>query len=376
MVEALVTTILSTHVICKQPGRYIAWPTIAKTHRGELITVFSGDRDAHVCPWGKTQMIRSQDTGKTWTQPVTINNTVLDDRDAGIIETVKGTLVVSWFTSLAFANPEQVDWQNLPESTLISWQRHRDKLGPETCKRWLGNWARRSTDGGTTWSDPINTIVSTPHGPIQLSDGRLLYVGRNYPVGDATSSRPQETQHLAASTSYDDGKTWQITGYILAPDFVKPGTNAFHEPHVVETAEGHLISMFRHHGNPGQYYLWQSESADHGQTWTPLHQTDIWGYPPHLIRLRNNWLLVTYGRRKPPYSERSCISRDNGKTWDTENEITLCIAPNSDLGYPASVQLEDGSIYTVYYQIEKPGEKTCLLGTHWKIDGLTSSLDD
>jgi len=98
MVEALVTTILSTHVICKQPGRYIGWATIAKTRKGELITVFSGDRDAHVCPWGKTQMIRSQDTGKTWTQPVTINNTVLDDRDAGIIETIKGTLVVSWFT--------------------------------------------------------------------------------------------------------------------------------------------------------------------------------------------------------------------------------------------------------------------------------------
>jgi len=201
-------------------------------------------------------------------------------------------------------------------------------------------------------------------------------VGRNYPVGDAVSSRTQETQHLAASTSYDDGKTWIITGYIPAPDFVKPGTKAFHEPHVVETAEGDLIAMFRHHGKPGQYYLWQSESANRGQTWTPLHQTDIWGYPPHLIRLHNDWLLVTYGRRKPPFSERACISRDNGKTWDTENEITLCIAPNVDLGYPASVQLEDGSIYTVYYQIDKPGEKTCLLGTHWQIDGLTSLIGD
>jgi hypothetical protein len=40
---------------------------------------------------------------------------------------------------------------------------------------------------------------------------------------------------------------------------------------------------------------------------------------------------------------------------------------NGDLGYPASVQLPDGSIYTVYYQIDKPHEKTSLMGTNWKI---------
>ena len=137
----------SSKVICIQPDRYIGWPTITRTSSGKLITVFSGDRDAHVCPWGKTQMIHSLDKGHTWTEPVTINNTPLDDRDAGIIQTVKGTLLVSWFTSLAFDNRQQVDWQNLPENTLLSWQRHTDKLGPETRKRWLGNWVRRSTDG-------------------------------------------------------------------------------------------------------------------------------------------------------------------------------------------------------------------------------------
>ena len=34
---------------------------------------------------------------------------------------------------------------------------------------------------------------------------------------------------------------------------------------------------------------------------------------------------------------------------------------------PASAQLEDGSILTVYYQIDKPGEPTCLMGTHWRL---------
>jgi len=39
----------ATGVVCKQPGRYIGWPTIVRTSKGELSVTFSGDRDAHVC---------------------------------------------------------------------------------------------------------------------------------------------------------------------------------------------------------------------------------------------------------------------------------------------------------------------------------------
>lgn len=40
---------------------------------------------------------------------------------------------------------------------------------------------------------------------------------------------------------------------------------------------------------------------------------------------------------------------------------------NGDQGYPSSVQLDYGSILTVYYQIDKPGEKTCMKATRWKL---------
>ena len=56
--------IISASVICKQPGKYIGWPSIAKTRSGGLPVVFSAMRDAHVCPYGITQMIRSNDNGK------------------------------------------------------------------------------------------------------------------------------------------------------------------------------------------------------------------------------------------------------------------------------------------------------------------------
>jgi hypothetical protein len=42
--------ILFNKVICKEPGRYMGWPTIVRTRAGELIVVFSGDLDGHLCP--------------------------------------------------------------------------------------------------------------------------------------------------------------------------------------------------------------------------------------------------------------------------------------------------------------------------------------
>ena len=56
-------------------------------------------------------------------------------------------------------------------------------------------------------------------------------------------------------------------------------------------------------------------------------------------------------------------------TWDIENEMVLRDdAPNGDLGYPASIELEPGEILTVYYQLEKKGEKTSLMATRWSLE--------
>lgn len=366
-------TILETKVICREPGkylgegsvytvnndghlrieksviepdRYLGWPTIARIANGELIVAFSGDRDQHVCPWGKTQIIRSSDDGKSWSEPETITDTPLDDRDAGLIQTDKGTLVVSWFTSLAFDTPEGY-WK----PTHDRYARHSETIGPEIRERWLGNWIRRSEDNGKTWQEPIRVDCSAPHGPIQLNDGRLLYVG---------SGRSKEHQGIIVEQSTDDGKTWNYLATIPNPD----PKMRFNEPHVVELSGGKLLAMARY--EPGAMH--QSESTDGGKTWSPFHSSGIVGFPPHLIELKNKMVLAVYGFRNEPYGERAGISHDGGKTWDTGNPIILADASTRDLGYPASVQLGDGSILTVFYQSESPGKPTVLMSTHWKID--------
>ncbi len=342
--------IISTGVICKQPGKYMGWPSITQTRSGELLVVFSGMREAHVCPFGITQMIRSSDLGQTWSDPETINNTPLDDRDAGILETGQGTLLVNWFTSLAF-DREKIYERN------PSWRSHAEKLGEETRAHWLGNWTRRSTDGGRSWEEPVKQLVSAPHGPIELSDGRLLYVGTGY---------VQDRKIIGVEQSLDDGQSWQLISTV--PMGSGDDVTFAHEPHVVELSDGKLVAMFRY--NPvdhAQSYLRQSESYDGGRSWTTAHPTGIWGYPPHLLELKNGLLLVSYGVRREPYGEKACISRDEGLSWETDKEILIRGALSSDLGYPASIQLEDGSILTVYYQEDKAGEKTCLMSTRWRL---------
>ncbi len=89
-------------VISRQDGRYVGWPTICRRSGGELLVVFSGDRDFHICPFGKLQMVRSRDGGITWSAPETIANSPLDDRDGGIIELPDGKLLAAWFTSIYY----------------------------------------------------------------------------------------------------------------------------------------------------------------------------------------------------------------------------------------------------------------------------------
>jgi len=347
--------VLATRVICRQKGRYIGWPTACLRAGGELVVAFSGDRDAHVCPYGKTQIVRCAVGGggrpwrladAEWTDPQTVNNTPLDDRDAGVIETRRGTLLVSWFTSLAFERRVRP-----------SWRRHVEKIGPETKRRWLGSWARRSADGGKTWGEPIRVRGSAPHGPVELSDGRLLYVGE---------ARLEDKRGvIVVEASRDDGRSWEVIGRVPAPD--RPKALRLCEPHVVEIADGRLVAMFR--AEPGgkvAQYLYQSESTDGGKTWTTARRTRIWGYPPHLLRLSDGRLVVSYGRRKRPYGQRACISSDGGRTWDVAGEITVATGPNADLGYPASVELPDGTVLTVFYQIARAGEKTSLMAAQWR----------
>src|SRR2546426_9488403 len=84
-------------VISQQPQFYHGWPTLARRKNGQLLLVCSGGREAHVCPFGRVELMRSNDDGQTWTWPQTLLDGPIDDRDSGVVETARGSILVTTF---------------------------------------------------------------------------------------------------------------------------------------------------------------------------------------------------------------------------------------------------------------------------------------
>lgn len=325
-------------VITRQPRYYHAWATLAKRKSGELLVAYSGGREAHVCPFGRVEIIRSFDQGKTWSWPQVIMDTPIDDRDAGIVETPRGSLLVTTFTSLAFYKPlaEAKGWA--PER-LERWNSVLRSTTPEQRQSLIGSWMLRSTDNGHTWTTPYRTPCMAPHGPIVTPSGRLLYAGVEYPEINGR-------RRVGVWESKDDGLTWNWLGPI--PGRPNDDPNNFHELHLVEAANGHLVAHVRNHNKENDRETLQSESTDGGRTWSTVHPIGVWGLPSHLLRLSDNRLLMTYGYRRDPRGNHARLSADNGRTWS--DPIILSDDGHGDIGYPTTVELASNDMLTIWYE--------------------------
>ena len=354
--------VIETKVISQQPQHYHGWPTIARQHDGTLIVVVSGGRHGHVCPFGRVEMMTSHDEGKTWTFPRTILDTDLDDRDAGVLETPKGTLLVSTFTSKGYEIQMDLIKAGKPTNfvtaeTLPAWNAAHARLNDAQRKAQLGEWIVRSTDNGISWSPPIRTIVNSPHGPTALADGRLLYVGKELWT---------EKKRIGVSESTDEGLTWKWIAEIPTREDDN-ATADYHELHAMQTSGGRIIAHIRHHGKTNTKETLQTESDDGGKTWTTPHSIGVWGYPSHLLKLRDGSLLMSYGHRRAPIGNQARISRDDGKTWSAPLPISTDGA-NGDIGYPSTVELTDGTVLTVWYEKLKDSENAVLRQARWRLN--------
>lgn len=89
--------VLSRHT--DGPFRYQAWPTVARAADGTLFVATSGHRLNHLCPYGKDLMYVSKNEGETWSCPIIVNDTYLDDRDAGLLAWGDGNLLLTYFST-------------------------------------------------------------------------------------------------------------------------------------------------------------------------------------------------------------------------------------------------------------------------------------
>src|SRR4051794_40978490 len=167
----------SIETISRQPEYYHGWPTLAARRDGELLLAYSGGRDAHVCPFGRVELMRSRDGGRRWSWPEVDLDSPIDDRDCGVLETPSGSLLITTFTSLAYEAVFK-GASGWPAEKLDRWQAANLRTTPEQRRALVDTWMLRSTDRGMSWSTPYRVPVNSPHGPAALADGRLLYAGK------------------------------------------------------------------------------------------------------------------------------------------------------------------------------------------------------
>ena len=342
--------------ILHNPGSiycYFAWPSIARLKDGRLAVTCSGFRRDHLCPFGQAVMITSADEGKTWSAPVAVIETPLDDRDAGVVPFGENGVIVTSFTN---TRAEQRAW-NPGNAEFMA---YLDTITDEDEARYLGSTFRMSFDGGNTFGDIRISPVTSPHGPMELSDGTLLWVGRTYPNTDL----PEEKKRIEAWRIATDG-TMTFVGAV--PQVYRDGRLVdFWEPHAVELPDGTLLCHIR---DDNHFTIYQTRSADGGRTWSEPVQllADRGGSPPHLFLHSSGVLICSYGYRNEPYGVRLMLSTDGGQTW--KKDLALWETDVSfDLGYPATAELRDGTLLTVFYAIDAVDSTAVIKQIRWRLD--------
>ena len=252
----------------------------------------------------------------------------------------------------------------------------------------------RSTDGGRTWSKPVNLPKTSDddRGPsIGLAaDGALVCAYRIYDAYDENGKRREGTprQVTMVTLSHDHGHTWTRPEEIKLPahDFVAPfqrmvcladgtmlmpaytGQGAlvlrsrdngrtwgdvtaigpgFNEYAMLRLPDGRLLAAMRRK----QSGLSTTFSSDQGRTWSePRQATKGALHPADLVMLPSGHVLLMYGRRRAPYGVEARLSEDLGATWG-DPLLLAWTAANTDCGYPSAVVLDDGTVVMLWYAV-------------------------
>ncbi|MDX1984001.1 MAG: sialidase family protein [Bryobacteraceae bacterium] len=228
---------------------------------------------------------------------------------------------------------------------LVSGWDNREPAGqstPATRGKILRPWVCRSSDGGRSWThttafpSPVNNRAGdefVPFGDIQqAADGTLVA---------SVYTRRDNSRNNGLLRSKDDGRTWGEWTEL------NPIGN---ETAILHVGSGKWLAASRMFERAGEaHHIELFTSTDDGRTWRRKGPLTLPGQiTGHLAKLKNGAILLSYGNRnKGNFGVDARVSNDGGETW--EAPIRIASTPQSDCGYPASVQLPSGEVVTAYY---------------------------
>ena len=304
------------------------WPVIQNLHNGYL-GVVTRDGDFHIGERGRLVFVHSPDGGESWSHAAVISGEGSDNRNPAFGVTSTGTLLVSFIVQVNYTDGVYATQDMVPTPLYLA----------------------RSDDCGQTWTTELAKVEGCDEFPVASPFGKMLTRADG---GIVMHYYLDGVSHLI--TSHDDGRTWG------APTVIADG--GYNETGLCDLGEGKLLAVLR---DDGAGALSSSRSDDGGTTWSePVRITEPREHPGDVIKLADGRLLLTYGRRTTPCGVFGLVSHDEGRSWDQNNRLFLVADIGRDLGYPSSIQRDDGTIVTVYYSdqliVSEPRAQT--IGIH------------
>jgi hypothetical protein len=304
------------------------FPVLTKLRDGSIAAVVRGGAP-HIGIGGRLDFIRSTDGGKTWAEPTVIVDSKWDDRNPAFGQMPDGTIVCAYAEAQTYN--EKGEWDTKAGEYL--------------------HFYVTSADNGKTWSEKQKLFAGpirggSPYGKIVVTDdgtALLSVYGGADPEWTGEPRVPEgATKLVGIVRSRDNGRTWS--------DFSFVSTRDHNETALLALTSEHLLAAARTYSLGNVALL---ESHNGGRTWTdPKPVTEKSQHPADLIRLADGKLLLTYGNRREPLGCGAILSADSGRTWDYAHRAMVgwtCVS--GDCGYPSSVQLDDGTIVTLYYSV-------------------------
>jgi hypothetical protein len=298
-----------------------AWPNLTQIPDGAIVaTIF--DQPCHGMWEGDVECWASEDGGRFWR----LRGTAAPHEP--------GTNRMNVAAGLA-ANGDLLvlasGWSHRP-------RKGKGRAGHDAPAHPLLPWVCRSGDGGRTWT--LEGTLTPPEG----GPDRIIPFGDIVRLPDGTlgaciySFRRPDQRSCSFYASADDGRTWTVRGVLQEKDI--------NETAPLALPNGELLACAR---TVSDARLELFRSADLGQTWRFEQAVSLASqHPGHLANLADGRVLLTYGDRRDGHQGiETRISADAGHTWS--DPARLVELEPGDLGYPATVQNDDGSLVTAWY---------------------------